>query len=123
MTGWRVGWMIVPDRLVRTIERLAQNLFISAPAVSQVAALAAFDAIGELERNREIYARNRARLLDALPKAGFTKLAPADGAFYIYADISSLTSCSKDFARAMLDDTGIAATPGSISTRRVALHI
>ncbi len=112
MTGWRIGWMVVPERLVRTIERLAQNLFISAPAAAQVAALAAFDATDELERNRETYARNRARLLEALPRAGLTKLAPADGAFYIYADISGLAGCSKEFARAMLEETGIAATPG-----------
>ncbi len=112
MTGWRVGWMIVPDRLVRTVERLAQNLFISAPAASQIAALAAFDARDELELNKATYAKNRALLLEALPKAGLTNLAPADGAFYIYADVSHLAQSSKNLARDMLQDIGVAATPG-----------
>ena len=88
MTGWRIGWMVVPDGLVRTIERLAQNLYISPPAVSQVAAIGAFDGIDELESNRRAYAANRALLLEELPKAGFTSIAPADGAFYLYCDVS-----------------------------------
>lgn len=112
MTGWRIGWLIVPQSLVRTIERLQQNFFISAPAVSQVAALGAFAAGDELERNRETYARNRALLLKALPEAGLSALAPADGAFYLYADVSAFTDDALAFARAMLDEIGIATTPG-----------
>lgn len=113
MTGWRIGWMVVPERLVRTIERLAQNFFISAPAIAQTAALAAFDGMDELEVNRSVYATNRALLLEELPKAGFTKFAPADGAFYLYCDVSDMTNDSLAFAKAMLSETGVAATPGS----------
>jgi len=112
MTGWRVGWMIVPEPLVRSIERLAQNLYISPAAVSQVGALAAFDAVEELEANKAVYAANRNLLLEELPRAGFTRLAPADGAFYLYADISHLTDDSGAFVKAMLAEAGVAATPG-----------
>ena len=112
MTGWRVGWMVVPEGLVRTIERLAQNLYISPPAVSQVAAIGAFDGLDELEANRRLYAENRALLLAELPKAGLSKIVPADGAFYLYADVGDFTDDSLAFAKAMLDETGIAATPG-----------
>ncbi len=115
MTGWRVGWMVVPERLVRVFERLAQNLFICAPAVSQVAALGAFDAKEELEANKQIYAANRELLLSELPKAGFTKIVPADGAFYLYCDISDLVdegSTSIDLAAEILDEAGVAVTPG-----------
>ncbi len=112
MTGWRVGWMVVPERLVRPIERLAQNLYISPPAVSQAAALGAFDGIEELEANRRVYGENRRILLSELPKAGFRDLVPPDGAFYIYADVSAFTSDSLAFARSMLEETGVAATPG-----------
>jgi aspartate/methionine/tyrosine aminotransferase len=112
MTGWRVGWMIVPQRLVRPIERLAQNLYISPPAIAQVAALAAFDAREELEGNRRVYQANRELLLVGLPRAGFTSLVPADGAFYLYADISDLTDDSVAFARRMLEDIDVATTPG-----------
>lgn len=112
MTGWRIGWLVVPQALVRPIERLQQNLFISAPAVSQVAALGAFDGTEELERNRAVYAKNRALLLEALPQAGLTALAPADGAFYLYADVSAHTDDSRAFAAAMLDEIGVAVTPG-----------
>ncbi|MGQ4272809.1 pyridoxal phosphate-dependent aminotransferase [Terrihabitans sp. B22-R8] len=112
MTGWRVGWIIVPDELARPIERLAQNLFISAPTISQVAAEAAMDADDELAKIHASYARNRQRLLDELPAAGFTHFLPADGAFYLYADISHLTNDSTTFARSLLDETGVAATPG-----------
>ncbi|MBL8564928.1 MAG: aminotransferase class I/II-fold pyridoxal phosphate-dependent enzyme [Hyphomicrobiaceae bacterium] len=112
MTGWRVGWMIVPERLVRPIERLAQNLFIAPPAISQVAALAAFDAKDELERNVASYAENRALLLDALPQIGFDRIVPADGAFYLYADVSRWTDDSLAFAGEMLDDIAVAVTPG-----------
>jgi aspartate/methionine/tyrosine aminotransferase len=112
MTGWRVGWMVVPERFVRVIERIAQNLFIAPPAVSQIAAIGAFDGIDELERNRAVYAANRALLLNELPKAGFEAFAPADGAFYLYADVSALTSDSAALARRILDEAGVAVTPG-----------
>ncbi len=112
MTGWRIGWMVVPQRLVRVIERLAQNLYISAPAIAQVAALAAFDAMDELEANRRVYADNRALLLAELPKAGFKTFAPADGAFYLYCDVGDMTNDALAFAKAMLEETGVAATPG-----------
>jgi aspartate/methionine/tyrosine aminotransferase len=112
MTGWRLGWMIVPDDLMRSVECLAQNLFISAPTLSQMAAVAAFQATDELDGHVARYARNRALLLDRLPKAGFDRLAPADGAFYIYADIGHLTDDSEAFCQRMLAETGVAATPG-----------
>jgi aspartate/methionine/tyrosine aminotransferase len=112
MTGWRVGWVIVPHGLVRTVERLAQNLYISPPAVAQVAALGAFDGIEELEANRQVYAANRALLLERLPQVGFDTILPADGAFYLYVDVSRFTDDSLSFAKAMLEETGIAATPG-----------
>jgi len=112
MTGWRLGWMLVPEDLLRPMECLAQNFFISPPAISQHAALAAFECRDELEANVARYARNRAHLLAELPKAGFDRLAPSDGAFYIYAEIGHLTNDSQDFCRRMLDETGIATTPG-----------
>lgn len=112
MTGWRIGWMVVPEDHVRIVERLAQNLFICPPHVSQLAALAALDAVDELEANRAIYAENRRLMLEGLPKAGFTKIAPPDGAFYIYADVSDLTTDSGAFAREILDKAGVAVTPG-----------
>lgn len=112
MTGWRLGWMVVPKDLHRAIECLAQNLFISPPGISQHAGMAAFDCTEELEANVRHYARNRALLLDKLPKAGFTRLAPAEGAFYIYADVSDLTNDSTEFCRRMLAEIGVAATPG-----------
>lgn len=112
MTGWRVGWMVVPERLVRTIERLQQNLFIAPPAISQVAALGAFDAFDELEANKQAYAANRALLLTELPKAGLIEIVPADGAFYLYCDVSAFTDDSLGFAQAMLDEIGVAVTPG-----------
>jgi aspartate/methionine/tyrosine aminotransferase len=112
MTGWRLGWMVVPPDLHRSIECLAQNLFISPPTISQHAGLAAFGCREELEANVRHYARNRELLLDKLPKAGFTRLAPAEGAFYIYADVSDLTNSSTEFCRRMLAEIGVAATPG-----------
>lgn len=112
MTGWRLGWMIVPDDLSRSVECLTQNLFISAPTLSQLAGVAAFDCVEELEGHRARYARNRALLLRELPKAGFDKLAPSDGAFYAWADVSNMTDDSEVFCRRMLEETGIAATPG-----------
>lgn len=112
MTGWRLGWMVVPETHIRTVERLAQNLFICPPHASQIAALAALDATEELEANRAVYAANRALMLDRLPKAGFTKIAPPDGAFYIYADVSDLTTDSRAFAAEVLEKAGVAVTPG-----------
>jgi aspartate/methionine/tyrosine aminotransferase len=113
MTGWRLGWMIMPADLVRAIECLAQNLFISPPAVSQHAAVAVFECDDELQENLKRYAANRELLLRELPKAGFDKLASADGAFYIYADVSAMTNDSEAFCQAMLAETGVAATPGA----------
>lgn len=112
MTGWRLGWMVVPQDMVRSVEVLGQNLAISAPALSQRAALAAFDSTDELDAKVAGYARNRELLLSELPKAGFDKMAPADGAFYIFADVSRLTNDSMDFCRRMLEETGVAITPG-----------
>ncbi|WP_374634256.1 pyridoxal phosphate-dependent aminotransferase [Ferrovibrio sp.] len=112
MTGWRLGWMVLPEALIRPVECLAQNFYISAPGISQVAGIAALSAYDELEQNVARYARNREILLNELPKAGFDQLAPADGAFYIYADISRFTDDAQDFCQRMLRDTGISATPG-----------
>ena len=110
MTGWRIGWLVVPEPLVRPIERLTQNLYISPPAISQVAALGAFDGIDEVIKAS--YARNRAMLLEELPRAGLSSILPADGAFYLYADISRFTGDSEAFAKTMLKDIGVAVTPG-----------
>ena len=112
MTGWRVGWMVVPEALVRPIERLAQNFFICPPHVSQVAALAAMDAQDECEANRAVYARNREILLAELPGCGLPRIAPCDGAFYLYAQVDHLTDDSRTFCRRMLAEAGVAATPG-----------
>ncbi|MCM2561168.1 aminotransferase class I/II-fold pyridoxal phosphate-dependent enzyme [Lutimaribacter sp. EGI FJ00015] len=112
MTGWRVGWMVVPEDHVRRVERLAQNLFICPSHASQVAALAAMDAGDELEQNMAVYRRNRQLMLDGLPKAGFDRIAPPDGAFYVYADVSHLTDDSRAFAAEILDKAGVAVTPG-----------
>ncbi len=113
MTGWRLGWLVVPPSLLRAVECLAQNLFISPPALSQYAALGAFDCRDELDANVARYAANRALLLEELPKAGFDRFAPADGAFYLYADIAYLTNDSEAFCRRMLQETGVACTPGT----------
>ncbi|MEX0350695.1 MAG: pyridoxal phosphate-dependent aminotransferase [Paracoccaceae bacterium] len=112
MTGWRVGWMVVPEDHVRTVERLAQNMFICAPHASQVAALAAMDCQQELQANVDVYRRNRQLMLDELPEAGFTNIAPPDGAFYVYADVSDLTNDSHAFAAEILEKAGVAVTPG-----------
>ena len=112
MTGWRVGWMVVPEDHVRVVERIAQNMFICAPHASQVAALAAMNATDELERNMEVYRRNRALMLEGLPKAGFANFAPPDGAFYVYADVSDITSDSRSLAAEILEHAGVAVTPG-----------
>ena len=112
MTGWRIGWMVVPESHVRRVERLVQNFFICAPHASQVAALAALDAGGELEANLAVYRANRALMLEGLPKAGFDRIAPPDGAFYIYADVSAMTGDSRAFAARILREAGVAVTPG-----------
>ncbi len=113
MTGWRLGWAIVPERLVRPIERLAQNLFISPPTLSQIAAEQAFEESDHLDANVAVYAENRRLLLEELPKAGITSFAPADGAFYLYANVAHLTDDSSTFCSAMLEEAGVAATPGA----------
>ena len=112
MTGWRVGWMVVPEVLVRPIERLQQNLSISVPTLSQIAAEAAFDGREEMEAIKRGYEENRRILIDGLPRAGLTRFLPADGAFYLYADVSDFTADSFEFAKAMLEKAGVAATPG-----------
>lgn len=112
MTGWRIGWLVVPERLARTVERLTQSLYISAPYLSQVAAIAAFDAVEELEAVKAGYARNRAILLEELPRLGIGDMHPADGAFYLYADIARFTNDSLDFCKRVLDEAGVAVTPG-----------
>ena len=116
MTGWRVGWMVVPEPLVGTVERLQQNLYICAPHVSQVAALAALDATDELDTHVERYRTNKEVLVAGLAAAGIVDIAPADGAFYVYAHVPHLTTGigvdSVDSTRRWLHDTGVAATPG-----------
>ena len=112
MTGWRLGWMIVPEDLYRSVECLAQNLYISPPALAQHAALAAFDCRDELEKNIEVYRRNRTTLLKRLPEIGFTKFSPPDGAFYFYVDVSHLGMDSVLLCRRILDEAGVAVTPG-----------
>jgi len=112
MTGWRLGWLVLPEDMIRPVECMAQNLFIAPPSVSQHAALAAFDCKDELDANVARYAKNRDVLLTELPAAGFKEMAPADGAFYIYAHIAHWTDDSLDFCRRMLAETGVAATPG-----------
>ncbi len=112
MTGWRVGWMVAPEPLVRPIERLQQNLAISVPTLSQIAAEAAFDGFEEMEAIKRGYLENRRILIEGLPRAGLSKFLPADGAFYLYADVSDFTSDSFAFAKTMLDEAHVAVTPG-----------
>lgn len=112
MTGWRAGWLVVPEDHVRILERIAQNMFICAPHASQIAALAAMDAEDELQANMDVYRANRALMLAGLPEAGFTKIAPPDGAFYIYADVSDLTHDSRTLAAEILEQAGVSVTPG-----------
>ena len=112
MTGWRVGWLVVPEDHVRSIERLAQNMFICPPHVSQIAALAALDSGDEMTKNLAVYAENRRLMLVGLPQAGIAKIAPPDGAFYIYADISEFGVDSRTFAAEVLAEAGVALTPG-----------
>lgn len=112
MTGWRVGWMVVPEDHVRVVERIAQNMFICAPHASQVAALAAMDCEAELQANMDVYRANRALMLTGLKEAGFTSFAPPDGAFYVYADVSEHTSDSLSFAAEILEKAQVSVTPG-----------
>ncbi|MCB9680789.1 MAG: pyridoxal phosphate-dependent aminotransferase [Alphaproteobacteria bacterium] len=112
MTGWRIGWMVLPDDLVRPVERLAQNFFISPPTLSQLGAVHAFDGDDELRGHVARYAANRALLLERLPALGITRFAPPDGAFYLYADVRHLTDDSPAFCAQLLADTGVAITPG-----------
>lgn len=112
MTGWRLGWLVAPEFLMRPLERLQQSLAICAPTLAQKAALAAFDSTEELENVKAGYARSRALMLESLPKIGLGDFAPPDGAFYFYVNVSSLTVDSLDFCRRMLEEAGVAATPG-----------
>jgi aspartate/methionine/tyrosine aminotransferase len=112
MTGWRVGWLVVPERLVRPIERLQQNLSISVPYLSQVAAEAAFDGMAEMEGVHAAYARNRDILMEGLPKIGLGNFMPVDGAFYIYIDVSAHTNNSMEFCKRAIQEAGVAITPG-----------
>ena len=112
MTGWRIGWMVVPDSFVRPIERLQQNLAISVPTLAQIAAEAAFDGRAEMEAVKHGYEENRRILVDGLPKAGLDKFLPVDGAFYLYANVARFSNDSLDFAKRMLEQAGVAATPG-----------
>jgi aspartate/methionine/tyrosine aminotransferase len=112
MTGWRIGWMVAPDNLVRTVDRLQGNLAISVPTLAQVAAEAAFDGRDEMEVVKHGYEENRRILMEGLPRAGLKKFLPVDGAFYLYADISTFSDDSLDFAKRMLNEAHVAATPG-----------
>ena len=112
MTGWRIGWLVVPADHVRSVERLAQNMFICPPHISQIAALAALECRVETAENLQVYAENRRLMLEGLPQAGFTNITPPDGAFYIYADISKFSTDSRAFAAEILARAGVAITPG-----------
>jgi aspartate/methionine/tyrosine aminotransferase len=112
MTGWRIGWMVAPDNLVRPIDRLQGNLAISVPTLAQVAAEAAFDGRAEMDEVKHGYEENRRILTEGLPKAGLDKFLPVDGAFYLYADVSRFCDDSFEFAQRMLDEAHVAATPG-----------
>ncbi|MBX6322294.1 MAG: aminotransferase class I/II-fold pyridoxal phosphate-dependent enzyme [Rhodospirillaceae bacterium] len=113
MTGWRLGWMVVPEDLLRPVEALAQNLYVAPPSLPQHAALAVFDCVPELDENVRRYRRNRDLLLAELPRIGLDRFAPPDGAFYLLADVGRLTNDSEDFCRRMLAEAGVAATPGT----------
>ncbi len=112
MTGWRIGWMVLPQTHIRQVERLAQNMFICPPHASQLTALAAMECQPELTANMDVYRANRALMMEGLPKAGFDRIAPPDGAFYVYADVSGLTDDSRAFAQELLTGAGVAVTPG-----------
>jgi aspartate/methionine/tyrosine aminotransferase len=112
MTGWRIGWMVLPQPLIRAVERLQGNIAISVPTLAQIAAEAAFDGRAEMEAVKHGYEENRRILLDGLPRAGFEKILPVDGAFYLYADVSRFCDDSFEFAKRMLEETHVAVTPG-----------
>src|ERR1700722_14841316 len=112
MTGWRIGWMLLPEDLIRPVECLTQNLFISAPYISQVAAEAAFECRDELQANIARYRRSRDHLLATLPDGGFPRLSPAEGAFYLFADVGDRTNDSVAFCARMLNEAGVACSPG-----------
>ena len=113
MTGWRIGWMVLPEDMVRSFERIAQSLYISAPELSQIAAEAALGETEELEQVKASYRKNREILMEALPRIGLELASPMDGAFYAYADVRRFTNDSMAFARRMLAETDVAATPGA----------
>jgi len=113
MTGWRIGWMVLPERLIRVFEQLAQNIYISAPEFSQIAAEAALQARAQLDQYREIYRKNRAFLVNALPEIGLPVVSPVDGAFYAYVDVSAHSNDSMAFSKRMLSEIDVAATPGA----------
>lgn len=112
MTGWRLGWLVLPEDLVAPVTRLAQNLFIAAPTIAQHAALGAFEDRDELEARLARYRQNRDLLLGMLPRVGLDRFAPADGAFYLYVDVSDVTDDSVQLCRDLLEQTGVAVTPG-----------
>jgi len=112
MTGWRLGWMVLPPDLARSVECLAQNFYISPPALSQLAAVPVFGCRAELDAHVARYRHNRDRLIEMMRGAGLTRFAPAEGAFYLYVDVSALTRDSVEFCKRMLDETGVATTPG-----------
>ena len=112
MTGWRIGWLLMPDDLADPVDALAGNLAICPPALAQHAAVSAFDAYDECDGHVARYAVNRRLLLDGLRTLGIDRVAPADGAFYVYADVSHLTDDSQAFCATLLDQTGVAVAPG-----------
>jgi aspartate/methionine/tyrosine aminotransferase len=112
MTGWRLGWAVLPESLVRPVECLAQSLFISPPTLSQLAALAAFDARAELDAKVALYRANRDLLIRRLPEAGIRRFLPPEGAFYLYADVSDISNDSEALCLRLLAETGVALTPG-----------
>ncbi len=122
MTGWRVGWMVVPENHSRQVEKLAQNLFICPPHVSQIAALKAFDGNKELKKNIKIYKTNRKLLLNSFSDMGFETFSPPDGAFYIYIDISKYSKNSLVFCKKVLDKAGVAITPGLDFDKKRGAH-
>jgi aspartate/methionine/tyrosine aminotransferase len=112
MAGWRLGWLVVPKEGIDAARARMGNLFLTPPSLAQHTALVAMDCTDELEANIATYARNRALLLEALPQMGLSKIAPPDGAFYIYADVSDFTDDSMELCKALLEATGVAAAPG-----------
>ena len=112
MAGWRLGWLVVPPHLVEPARARMSNLFLTPPSLAQHAGLTAFDARAELDSHVAAYARNRAIMLERLPRMGLGRIAPPDGAFYIYADVGHLTTDSLGFCRRLLEDTGVATAPG-----------